>query len=86
MREFGMFTHAGNKRINDLFTKLDEETIGANSTSDILKSAEKLVKKYRKMGTYKSYLEADDTAVREMVWCVLEQKVGQRIASLAWGD
>lgn len=80
---FGMFTKAGNRRLESLsrqlLVKLDKvhsKNYSSNpktgSRAEEKKAYAWYFKSYRKMSSFKSYAEAGDTAVRDSVWCFAE--------------
>jgi hypothetical protein len=66
--EWGMFTTAGNKRLQTLAQRLIDDVQTTDNFMARLKMFEKFIMAWRRMDRYKSYSEASDTDVRERVW------------------
>ncbi len=84
--QFGMFTKAGNRRLESLSRQLlarldkvhrkdyadDFGVEGKGPRTGEKKAYAWYFESYRKMCSFKSYVEAGDTAVRDSVWCFAE--------------
>lgn len=74
---YGMYTSAGNKSIENKFKTCIEKLKNAEKASDRVKALEQVVCGWRRMHNTKTMAESGDTAVREVVWHVLT-KVGEQ--------
>ena len=77
-KHWGMFTPQGNKRLKKIASDLIEDLEKAESYEQNVKALIKYKKKWVKMCDYKSYGEASDTAVREVVWSFM-MKAGDAV-------
>lgn len=68
MLDYGMYTTAGNKRIETILGRLAGKLSCKLSIGEVATKIEKTIKAYTEMGKYPSYSEAYDTAVRELVY------------------
>lgn len=70
---WAMFSSAGNRSITNKAQRMYEVFDGESSTIDKVKAGIRFVRGWRRMEKSKSFREAGDTAVRECVWCFLNE-------------
>ena len=72
-KDWEMYSSAGNKKITNIAQKLFNSLEADESYKNYVKQVTSFVKAYTKLSSFKTYSEASDTMVRELVYDFLEK-------------